>query len=57
MLLTRYDLGSKELHELAEYISNYITEELNRLGEHNIVSRFLIEDALAAYIGGAADHN
>ena len=57
MLLTRYDLGSKELHELAEYISDYITEELNRLGEHNIVSRFLIEDALAAYIGGAADQN
>ena len=57
MLLTHYDLGSKELHELAEYISDYITEELNRLGEHNIVSRFLIEDALAAYIGGAAEQN
>ena len=57
MYMSHHDLGSKELHELAEYISDYITEELNRLGEHNIVSRFLIEDALAAYIGGAADHN
>jgi len=49
---------TKELCNLAEYIADYLTEELNRQGVGiGFVDSFLIQDALDSYIGGAADHN
>jgi len=52
------DLGGKELAKFSEYIADYLTEELWRHTDikYNL-DRFQVEDAISAYIGGAADHN
>ena len=47
---------SEELCALAAYLADYLTEELNRSGIGHGISMFDIQDALNAYIGGAADH-
>lgn len=54
-------ITEKELRQLAEYIADYVTDELIRLGEQTrsgyMVDSFLIQDALSAYVGGASDTN
>lgn len=51
------NITPKELSDLAEYIADYLTEELGRQGIGYNIGKYSIEDALLAYIGGAADHN
>jgi hypothetical protein len=50
------DLGGKELAKFSEYIADYLNEELDRAGVEYNFDRFQVEDAISAYIGGAADH-
>lgn len=51
------DLGGRELAKFTQYIADYLTEELDRAGIGYSIDRFMVEDAISAYIGGAADHN
>jgi hypothetical protein len=51
------DLGGRELAKFTQYIADYLTEELDRAGIGYSIGRFMVEDAISAYIGGAADHN
>ena len=50
------DLGSAELARFCEYLADYITEELDRANLDYHVDRFTVENAVSAYIGGAADN-
>lgn len=57
MQLTYNDLGSGQLAKFSQYLADYLTEELDRAGVEYNIDRFIVEDAISAYIGGAADHN
>jgi hypothetical protein len=46
------NITEKELRHLAKYISDYLAEE--NVAE---LDSFLVQDAIEAFIGGAADHN
>lgn len=57
MQLTYNDLGSGQLAKFSQYLADYLSEELDRAGFDHNIDRFTVEDAISAYIGGAADHN
>lgn len=57
MQITYEDLGSNNLARFTQYLADHLTEQLDRAGIGYNIDRFQIEDAVSAYIGGAADHN
>ena len=57
MHITHKDLGGNELAKFTQYIAEYLTEELDRAGVEYNIGRFMVEDAVSAYLGGAAEQN
>ena len=56
MQITYEDLGGNDLARFTQYLADHLTEQLDRAGFDCNLDRFQIEEAISAYIGGAADY-
>lgn len=54
MNITYKDLGGSELARFTQYLADHLTEQLDRADIDYNIDRFQVEEAISAYIGGAA---